>query len=47
LHLASVEGFLAEVVKSDAGVEATADERHFVDRKQSVYFCSAVEWEGA
>ena len=47
LHLASVEEFLAEVVNSDAGAEATADERHFVDRKQSVYFCSSVEWEGA
>lgn len=47
LHLTSVEAFLAEVVNSDAGAEATADERHFVDRKQSVYFCSTVEWEGA
>lgn len=46
LHLSSVEEFLAEVAKSDAGTAATADERHFVDRKQSVYFCSTVEWQG-
>jgi len=47
LHLESVDAFLDAVASSDTAAKATADERRFVDRKQSIYFCSDVFWDDA
>lgn len=47
LHIRSVAEFLAEVMKSDIGAQAVADEEKFVDRERSVDFCSTVEWDDA
>jgi hypothetical protein len=45
LHLESVEVFLGEVARSPVGAEAIADEEIFVDRDNSLDFCSTVEWQ--
>lgn len=45
LHLESVDAFIAAVTTSETPAQATADERRFVDRKQSIYFCSDVFWD--
>jgi len=41
LHLASLEGFLAAIGDGRLGAEALADECTFVDRDNSVSFCTA------
>jgi hypothetical protein len=46
LHLDSVEGFLKEVSQVSIGAEAIADEDKFVDRLNSLDFCSLVSWQG-
>lgn len=45
LHLDSVDGFLAAVSQVSIGVEAGADEEIFVDRPNSLDFCSVVDWQ--
>ena len=40
LHLASIEEFFEAAVGSTAGNEASEDEENFVDRQNSVMFCS-------
>ncbi|MBP1685199.1 MAG: Methylmuconolactone methyl-isomerase [Deltaproteobacteria bacterium] len=45
LHLDSVEDFLTAVSQVTIGAEAIADEEKFVDRPNSLDFCSAVEWQ--
>ena len=44
LHLESVEAFIGEVARWDGGKEAIDDEKLFVDRPNSVDFCSSVDW---
>jgi len=47
LHMDSLERFLEEISGSTIGADATADEEVFVDRPNSLAFCSAVEWHTA
>ncbi len=44
LHMDSLERFLEEIASSTIGADATADEEVFVDRANSMAFCSKVEW---
>jgi hypothetical protein len=44
LHMESLERFLEEIAGSTIGADASADEELFVDRPNSLAFCSKVEW---
>jgi len=43
LHLDSLEAFLAGIHDGRLGIEAVADEERFVDRENSVSFCTATQ----
>lgn len=45
LYLESVDDFLTAVSQVSVGAEAIADEEHFVDRPNSLDFCSVVDWQ--
>jgi hypothetical protein len=47
LHMESLERFLEEIATSTIGADAAADEEVFVDRPNSLAFCSKVEWHRA
>jgi hypothetical protein len=44
LHMDSLERFLDLIATSTIGADATADEEVFVDRPNSLAFCSKVRW---